>query len=165
MRITIDVKYGSIFQKTVFKKIFDELIAYLNTAKLAFEREHKKNKFNIQILNVDDNLSRNTFLNKRFWGARNIDKIAKAITYYAFRSGPIEDMHANRQLSQDDMMQLNKYTVNKIAGLLLMLKKEEWDKVDRTLNFCAKYTIGWDSAEPDTETLQLEKYIPELYKK
>lgn len=116
-------------------------------------------------MNDDDKLSRDTLLNKRFWNKRIIDKVAKGITYYAFRSGPIEDMHANRQLSQDDMMQLNKYTVNKIAGLLLMLKKEEWARVDRILTFCAKYALEWDPAEPDTETFYPEKYESPLFKK
>ena len=30
----------------------------------------------------------------------NIDAISKAVTHYAFRNGPVEDMHANGQLSQ-----------------------------------------------------------------
>lgn len=33
----------------------------------------------------------------------NIDVISKAITHFIFRNGPIENMHANNQLSQDDM--------------------------------------------------------------
>ena len=37
------------------------------------------------------------------------------MTHYAFRNGPVEDMHANGQLSQQDMKTLNKYMVNRIC--------------------------------------------------
>lgn len=85
-----------------------------------------------------------------FLNEQCIDMFSKAITEYAFRSGPIEDMHANNQLSQEDMMALNKYMVNKIAGLLLMLSKSEWDKINKTLGFYLSLASGWDKAEPDT---------------
>lgn len=81
----------------------------------------------------------------------NIDLLSKAITEYAFRSGPIEDMHANNQLSQKDMMELNKYMVNKIAGLLTTASKKEWDKILKVMGFYSTLASGWDKAEPDTE--------------
>ena len=48
----------------------------------------------------------------------NIDSFAKAVTHYAFRNGPVEDMHTEKKLSQDDMRTLNKYMVNRLAGPL-----------------------------------------------
>ena len=42
-----------------------------------------------------------------------INSLSKAMTGYCFRSGSIEDMHANGQLSQDDMCLLNKEMVKK----------------------------------------------------
>ena len=86
---------------------------------------------------------------------KSIDLLSKAITQYAFRSGPIEDMHANNQLSQDDMMQLNKYMVNKIAGLLLMISKNEWSKIDMIMGFYANLASDWDSAEPDIKDFSI----------
>ena len=35
-----------------------------------------------------------------------INSLSKAMTGYCFRSGSIEDMHANGQLSQDDMLKI-----------------------------------------------------------
>jgi len=86
---------------------------------------------------------------------KSIDLLSKAITEYAFRSGPIEDMHANNQLSQDDMMQLNKYMVNKIAGLLSMISQNEWSKIDKTMGFYARLASDWDQAEPDTKDFNI----------
>lgn len=84
-----------------------------------------------------------------------ISLLSKAITEYAFRSGPIEDMHANNQLSQDDMMKLNKYMVNKMAGLLLMASKNEWLKIGKVMGFYATLASGWDIAEPDTKDFDI----------
>ena len=92
-----------------------------------------------------------TDLQRTFLTVENIDKLSKAITEYAFRSGPIEDMHANNQLSQNDMMELNKYMVNKVAGLLTVMAKGEWQRVNKTLGFYAMLASDWDNAEPDIE--------------
>ena len=47
-----------------------------------------------------------------------IDMLSKGITQFAFRSGPVEEMHASNKLTQKDMEILNKYMTNRIAGLL-----------------------------------------------
>ena len=47
----------------------------------------------------------------------NISKIAKALTHFAFRNGPVEDLHANptKNLTDEDMKMLNKFMVNRLA--------------------------------------------------
>ncbi|QNB47796.1 hypothetical protein BR63_16900 [Thermanaerosceptrum fracticalcis] len=54
----------------------------------------------------------------------NISTIAKAITHFVFRNGPVENMHANRQLSQDDMKTLNKFMVNRLAYVFTLIIEE-----------------------------------------
>jgi len=81
----------------------------------------------------------------------NIDMISKAITHHIFRNGPIEDMHANKQLSQDDMKILNKYMVNKLAGILKLVCDGEWLKLGLMLDFLSNYGTDWDPAVCDTE--------------
>lgn len=84
----------------------------------------------------------------------NIDWISKALTHYIFRNGPIEDMHANNQLSQDDMKTLNKYMVNKIAGLLKLASEGEWLKIELMLDFLKNYGCSWDKPEYDTNEIE-----------
>ena len=79
-----------------------------------------------------------------------IDSISKAITQYAFRSGPIEEMHANNQLSQKDMKKLNEYMANRIAGLLTVLSKGDIANVLKVLTFYTSLSSDWDSCKPDT---------------
>lgn len=79
----------------------------------------------------------------------NLDKIAKAITHYAFRNGPVEDIHANNQLTQDDMKVLNKYMVNCIGGLIQMMLDGEWLKVEALIEAYKCYGSEWDEVDPD----------------
>lgn len=80
-----------------------------------------------------------------------IDSISKTITQYAFRSGPIEEMHANNQLSQKDMKKLNEYMANRIAGLLTVLSKGNYDNVIKVLSFYASLSSDWSKVKPDVE--------------
>ena len=66
-----------------------------------------------------------------------IDMISKAITQFAFRSGPVENMHVRNKLTQKDMRALNKYMVNRIAGLLTTISKGDIANVLKVLTFYA----------------------------
>jgi len=80
----------------------------------------------------------------------NIDILSKAITHYIFRNGPIEDMHAGGQLSENDMKTLNKYMVNRIAGLLTTIADNNWLNLELLLSYYGLFGTEWDKAEPDT---------------
>ena len=69
----------------------------------------------------------------------NIDTISIALTHYLFRNGPVEDMHSEGKLSQEDMKTLNKFMVNRIAGLLQIINKEEWLKIELLLDYYNTY--------------------------
>lgn len=97
----------------------------------------------------------NTNSKDRLFKEENFDKIAKALTHYLFRNGPVENMHANHQLSQEDMKTLNKYMVNRIAGLLKLAYKGEWLKIELMLDFLKFYGTDWDKAEYDTKEIDL----------
>lgn len=84
----------------------------------------------------------------------NVDWIAKAITHYIFRNGPVEDMHANNQLSQEDMKTLNKYMVNRLAGLLKLAMDGQWLKIELMLDVLREYGNNWEKAECDVEEIE-----------
>lgn len=60
--------------------------------------------------------------------SENITKISKALTHFAFRNGPIEDMHADstKHITDRDMMTLNKYMVNRLAYVFKLLNEDKW---------------------------------------
>jgi hypothetical protein len=106
---------------------------------------YKRKKFGINKMKH----SYNRFYKELFSDA-NIDLFSKAITEYAFRSGPIEDMHVAGQLKQADMLALNKYMVNRLAGLMKVMANSEWEKVSSVLWQYSRLASGWDVPEPDT---------------
>lgn len=90
---------------------------------------------------------------ERLLKRENIDMISKAVTHFIFRNGPIEDMHANNQLSQKDMKTLNKYMVNRIAGLLTAIADNNWLQLELLLAYYRPFGTEWDAAEPDMEEI------------
>jgi hypothetical protein len=84
-----------------------------------------------------------------------IDMISKGITQYAFRSGPIEEMHARSKLTQKDMKTLNKFMANRIAGLLTTISNGDISNVLKVLTFYASLSSDWDSCKPDSEEFYL----------
>ena len=84
-----------------------------------------------------------------------IDMLSKGITQFAFRSGPIEEMHSRGKLTQKDMKTLNKYMVNRIAGLLTTISKGDIANILKVLTFYVSLSSDWDSCKPDTKEFYL----------
>ena len=93
----------------------------------------------------------NAELKKEILKIDNIDVISKAITHFAFRNGPIEDMHAspNNQLTDSDMKILNIYMVNRLAYIFTLIVEERWVEFDFLVKTNGVYGGDWDKAEPD----------------
>ena len=80
-----------------------------------------------------------------------IDMLSKGITQFAFRSGPIEEMHAENKLTQNDMEILNKFMTNRIAGLLQTVFNGDISKALKVLSFYASLSTDWTTIKPDTK--------------
>ena len=129
--------------------------------------DYKRKKFGIKfmdivaknfITNVPE--TTNELMKTVFTEKIDIDKFSKTITHYAFRNGPVEDIHASGKLSQEDMMILNKYMVNRIAGILQLIKDKQWFKLVGLMDLYGIYGADWDKAEPDIEELnECLKYV------
>lgn len=114
--------------------------------KYTYKRYVENNNGLFDKLNIDSK--------ERIMSSMNIDSIAKALTHHVFRNGPVENMHANGQLSQNDMKVLNKYMVNKIAGLLKLIEDGEWLKIEIMLGYLQYYGGDWDEAEYDISDIE-----------
>lgn len=146
------------------KKMSDSQIADMygiSKKKVEYRRKKYGITFNKKILKDFEEENPELFktLNRdskvRLCDKSNIDGIAKALTYYVFRNGPIEDMHSEGNLSESDMKTLNKYMVNRIAGILSAIEEGEWLKLELLYSFYRLYGTDWDAAEPDKEEMEL----------
>ena len=84
-----------------------------------------------------------------------IDMLSKGITQYAFSSGPVEEMHASNKLTQNDMKTLNKFMINRIAGLLQTIFNGDVANALKVLAFYASLSFDWNKANPDIEEFYL----------
>ncbi|MCI8410913.1 MAG: hypothetical protein HFJ40_00360, partial [Clostridia bacterium] len=71
----------------------------------------------------------------------------------------VEDMHGNGKLSQQDMKILNKFMVDRIAGILETIYEGDWLKLELLLDFYSNFGTNWDKPNPDKKEIEL------LYKK
>ena len=70
-----------------------------------------------------------------------IDMLSKAVTQFAFRSGPVEEMHSWGKLTQKDMKALNKYMANRISGLLTTISNGDISNVLKVLSFMPLFRL------------------------
>ena len=82
---------------------------------------------------------------------KTIDMLSKGITQFAFRSGPIDEMHSKNKLTQKEMEILNKFMTNRIAGLLQTVFNGDVAKALKVLTFYASLSTDWDTIKPDIE--------------
>jgi hypothetical protein len=94
----------------------------------------------------------NSRVKDHIFNIENLNIIAKAITHFAFRNGPIEDMHADpkKQLLDNDMKILNKFMVNRLAYVFKLIIEERWFEFNLfVIHTDLMYGHDWDEAEPD----------------
>jgi len=126
---------------------------------------HKRKKFKLTMMdlihekfeNEDERLFNllNESTQDWFLDNTNIDLLSKAITKYIFRDGPIEDLHAKKGITQEDMKELNIFMVNRIAGLLKYAMDGRWTKLMLALSVFSMGTSEWYPAEPATEEIEI----------
>lgn len=152
----------------LFRNHSDNTIAELYEV-TAYQVKKQRNKWNIKQYNYAIQESLQTFLSEdknktlfenlnknskeRLLSDRSKDILPIALTHYLFRNGPVEDMHADGKLSQNDMKILNKFMVNRIAGLLETIDKGEWLKLELLFNFYSLFGKDWDKPVPDTDEI------------
>ena len=85
---------------------------------------------------------------ERLLRPENIDMMAKALTHYIFRLGPVESMHADGRLSQEDMKALNVYMVNHLAWVLARALEGNWSQLETLFSMLSMYGKEWDPADP-----------------
>lgn len=165
----MNLSWGSITEEELKHLYYDKELSDRQIADLYQVSKgkvtYKRNKFGISIRNgiyeeftqqhseVFQELNGNA--KKRLLKKENIDSISKAMTHYIFRNGPVEEMHANQQLSEEDMKKLNKYMVNRIAGVLTKIVDENWLQLEMLLHYYRYYGGKWDNAEPDMDEIDL----------
>lgn len=80
----------------------------------------------------------------------NIDKLAKATTHFAFRNGPIENIHSYGNIDDEEMKILNKFMVNRLAYIWSLIIQNKWFELEYLIDsYDRDYGQDWDKADID----------------
>ncbi|MCM3742931.1 hypothetical protein M3193_02135 [Sporosarcina luteola] len=107
----------------------------------------------------------------------SLSEVSRKVVHFIFRNGIVEDMHAGKfsvhkyeeipkgtpieiisQLSDPDMMALNKYMMDRVGYLLKLLQSSDYTKLHYVLNEHDDEDANWDM--PNTH--EVENEINEL---
>lgn len=89
-------------------------------------------------------------------GGRNyISTLSKALAHYCFRNGPVERMHQDGKLTDEDMMVLNKFMVDKLGFFFMLMGCEGYTTINSLLAWHKECGQGWD--DPDYKK-EMEDY-------
>lgn len=94
---------------------------------------------------------------KELGGENYVRVLAVALAHFCFRNGPVEDMHADGKLSQEDMKTLNTYMVDRLGLFFLLLGLADIDSLKLALAFHAQCGTDWD--DPDLDRMLKEHFI------
>ena len=85
---------------------------------------------------------------------KEVEVITKSLTNYLYRYGPIKDIYRKYGVEEEDRRQLDEYTANRIAGLLMLYLSSDYKRINDIAN---KYNI--DTSYITTILPEIEGYI------
>ena len=86
-----------------------------------------------------------------------INKLAKSMTGYCFRNGPVEDYHADRCLTNEQMKTLNTFMVDRLGFYLRLLSEQRFDDLDILLNFHYILCRNWNDVDFSVGDIELSE--------
>lgn len=89
------------------------------------------------------------------------NRLAIAITHFAFRNGPIEDMHYDegKNITDEDMKTLNKYMVNSMDSILKLFSRSYFPKIMALALTTENFGHDWDKPDTGESDERLESFI------
>lgn len=85
---------------------------------------------------------------------KEVELIAKSLTNYLYKYGPIQDITRKYNISIQDKNKLDTYTANRIAGLLMLYLAKDTKRINDIAN---KYNIN--TSYINQITPEIEGYI------
>lgn len=85
---------------------------------------------------------------------KQVELISKAFTNYIYGNGPISDLYRKYQVNEADIHVINQYTVNRVAGLLMLYFARNFDRINDIAN---KYNM--DASRYSEIVPEIEGYI------
>jgi len=88
-----------------------------------------------------------------------INNVAKALAYFVFRE-IIEDVHSDYNISQEEMMAMNKRAVDRAAAFLECIGDDE--RLAAVVSLYSLQTTGWDDPKVTDDIRQFHELADEI---
>lgn len=98
-------------------------------------------------------VSKRTLYERTLDKSLNINTASKALAYFIFRE-IIEDVHSKYNISQDEIMAMNKKAVNRASAFLGCIGNDEL--LSSVVQMLSMETTGWDNPK---ETADTKKFL------
>lgn len=85
---------------------------------------------------------------------KEVNILARAITNYLYGYGPIRDITRKYQITSSDRVELDKYMMNRVAGLLMLYLTKDKTRINDIAN---KY--NYENYDIQDITPEIEGYI------
>lgn len=85
---------------------------------------------------------------------KEVNLLSRAFTNYLYGYGPIRELTRKYNISQEDRHELDKYMINRIAGILMLYLSKDVDRINDIAN---KY--NYETYDLDLITPEIEGYI------
>ncbi len=85
---------------------------------------------------------------------KQIDQITRSLTNYLYSNGPILNINRKYNISKEDKKELNEYTANRIAGIMMLFLSKDYKRINDIIN---KYNI--DNSSITNIFPEIEGYI------
>lgn len=82
---------------------------------------------------------------------KQVEIISRALTNYLYTYGPVNNIFDKYKVDNEDKAKMNKYTVDRIAGLLMLYLSRDFDRINDIAN---KYNIDnhlFEDISPEIE--------------
>ncbi|MCG4437289.1 hypothetical protein MAM33_08235 [Erysipelothrix rhusiopathiae] len=95
--------------------------------------------------NSGDAVQANETAKERLKDPKHLKEIAVALTHYTFRNGPVEQMHTDGKLSNEDMEILNKNMMNTLGSIINLIHEEKYSAFEALCVMNSSiYGTDWD---------------------
>ncbi|MBQ3308027.1 MAG: hypothetical protein IJG68_07555 [Bacilli bacterium] len=82
---------------------------------------------------------------------KQVNLLSRSLTNYLYGYGPIRDITRKYNITPEDRISLDKYMMNRIAGLLMLYLSKDYNRINDIANKYNYETYELDNIRPEIE--------------
>ena len=83
--------------------------------------------------------------------SKEVNQITTSIINYATGYGPMQDIYKKYKISREDQKELQKYTLNRVSGLVMLYLAKDTKRMNDIINKYYRSNLHQDNIVPEIE--------------